>query len=100
MDLAAKLKLTSSYQTVRILSLKMDSPYPIGRAEKIQTRHGEKILTLQEFQQAFMKVFLPKRYGELLTEDDIKFVNERTVILALRYSGTCHISNSYILDIE
>jgi hypothetical protein len=44
MDLAAKFKMTSSCQTVRIPSLKMDSPYPIERTEKIQTRYGETVL--------------------------------------------------------
>jgi hypothetical protein len=76
----------------------MDSPYAIERVEKIQTRYGETILTLKESPQTFVKVFLPKRYGELFTEDDIKSINERTVIIALRYRGT--ILNSYILKIE
>jgi hypothetical protein len=101
MDLAAKFKMTSSCQTVRIPSLKMDSLYPIERAEKFQTRYGKTVLlTLQESPTAFVKVFLPKRYGELFTEDDIKSINERSVILALRYRDTCSTSNSYILEIE
>jgi hypothetical protein len=101
MDLATKFKMTSSRQTVRIPSPKMDSPYPIEWAEKIHTRYGETVLlTLKEYPQAFVKVFLPKRYEEHFTEDDIKSVSERTVILALRYRGTCYTSKSYILEIE
>jgi hypothetical protein len=50
--------------------LKMDSPYPIERAEKIQTRYGETVfLTLKESPQAFVKVFLSKCYGELFTKE-------------------------------
>jgi hypothetical protein len=75
-------------------SLKTVSPYPIERAEKIQTRYVETVLlTLKESPQAFVKIFLPKRYGDVFMEHDIKSVNERTVILALRYRGTCSTSN-------
>jgi hypothetical protein len=79
----------------------MDIPYPIERAENIQIRYGETVLLpLKGSPQAFVKIFLPKHYGELFTENDIKSVNERTVILALRYRDTCSTSNSYILEIE
>jgi hypothetical protein len=77
----------------------MDIPYPIESAEKIQTRYGETILlTLKESTQTFVKVFLPKRYGDLFTDDDIKSVNEKSVIYALKYRGT--ISNSFVFEIE
>jgi hypothetical protein len=77
----------------------MDIPYPIERAEKIQTRYGETILlTLKESTETFVKVFLPERYGDLFTDDDIKSVNKKSVIRALKYCGT--ISNSFVLEIE
>jgi hypothetical protein len=77
----------------------MDIPYPIERAEKIKTRYGETILlTLKESTETFIKVFLPKRYGDLFTDDDIKSVNEKSVIRAFKYCGT--ISNSFVLAIE
>jgi hypothetical protein len=99
MDLTAKFKMTSTCHTVGISSLKMDNPFSIKRAEKIQTRYVETILlTLQESQQTFVKVFLPKRYGDLFTETDIKSINQRSVIHTLRYRGT--ITNSFILKIE
>jgi hypothetical protein len=73
----------------------MDIPHPIERAENIQTCYGETILlTLKESTQTFVKVFIPKRYGELFTDDDIKTINEKIVIRALRYRGT--ISNSFV----
>jgi hypothetical protein len=50
MDLSTKFKMTSACRTVGVSNLKMDIPYPIKRAEKIQTRYGETILiTLKEF---------------------------------------------------
>jgi len=96
-----KFKMTSACQTIRITSLKTDSSYPIERAEKVQTRYGEAILlTLKESSQVYLKMFLPRRYGALFSEDDLKSINEKTVSLALRYHGTCSTSNSYILEIE
>jgi hypothetical protein len=92
MELSAKFKMTSSCRTVGVSFLKMDIPYPIQRAKKIQTRYGETILlTLKESTQTSVKVFLPKRYGDLFTDDDIKSVNEKGVIHALKYRDT--ISN-------
>jgi len=101
MDLSAKFRMTSACQTVRITSLKTDISYPIERAEKLQTRYCEAVLlTLKESSQVYVKVFLPRRYGALFTEDDLKSVNEKTVSLALRYRGTCSTSNSYILEVD
>jgi hypothetical protein len=99
MDLSAKFKMTSSCRTVGVSSVKMDIPYPIERAEKIQTRYGDTILlALKESTQTFVKVFLPKRYGVLFTDDDVKSVKEKSEIHVLKYRGT--ISNSFVLEIE
>jgi hypothetical protein len=101
MDLSAEFRMTSACQTVGITSLKTDISYPIERAEKLQTRYGEAVLlTLKESLQVYVKVFLPRRYGALFSEDDLKSINEKTVSLALRYRGTCSTSNSYILEID
>jgi len=79
----------------------MNTPYPIERAEKLQTRFGEAILlTLQESPQTSVKVFVPRRYGALFTDNDLHSINEKSVSLALKYLGNCPTSNSYILEIE
>jgi hypothetical protein len=99
MELSAKFKMTPPCRTVRVSVLKLDITYPIERAERIKTRFGETILlTLKESTQTFVKVFLPKRYGDLSTDDDIKSINEKSVIHALKYHGT--ISNSFVLETE
>jgi hypothetical protein len=78
MDLSTKFKVTSSYRAFGVSSLKMYIPYSIERVEKIQTRYGETIsLTLKESTKTFVKVFLPKRYGDPFTDDDIKSINEK-----------------------
>jgi len=83
-----KFKITSSCQAIKMPSLKMNTPYPIERSEKFQTRFGEAVLlTLQESPQTFVKVFLPRRYGTLFTENDLNSFNEKSVSLALNTSA-------------
>ena len=101
MDLSAKFKMISSCQQIKITSLRDNTPYPIERVEKVQTKYGEAIiLTLQESPQTFMKVFLPKRYGSVFTDNDLHSINVKSVSLNLKYIGTSPDSNSYILDID
>jgi len=56
-------------------------------------------MTLLESPQTFVKVFLPRRYGSLLSEDDLHSINVKLVSLSLIYLGTNPASNSYILEI-
>ena len=101
MDLSATFKIISSCQQIKITSLKINTPYPIERAEKVQAKVGEAIVdTLQGSPQTFVKLFLPKRYGPLFTENDLLSINEKSVSLSLKYLGTCPASNSYILEIK
>ena len=101
MDLSAKFKMISSCQQIKITSLRDNTPYPIERVEKVQTKYGESIiLTLQESPHTFVKVFLPKRYGSLFTDNDLHSINAKSVSLNLKYIGTSPDSNSYILDID
>jgi hypothetical protein len=101
MDLASKFRMTTAGNTVKIITLKMHSAYPIERVEKVQACFGEAVLlTLRESPQTYVKVFLPRRYGALFTEDDLKAINKKSVSLALRYYGNCPESNSYILELE
>jgi hypothetical protein len=101
MNLSMKFKMTSSCQPSKITSLKMNTPYPIERADKLQTKFGWAILlTLPESPQTFVTVFLPKRYSAHFTESDIRSINEKFVSLALKYLGNSPQSNSFILEIE
>jgi len=93
--------MTSSFQEIKIPSLKMNTLYPIERAEKLRDRFGEAILlTLQESPQTFVKIFLPRPYRAIFTENDLNSINEKSVSLSLKYLGNCPTSNSHILEIE
>jgi len=47
-----------------------------------------------------MKVFLPRRYGVLFSDEELRHINEKTFSLSLKYLGTHASTNSYILEIE
>ena len=47
-----------------------------------------------------VKVFLPRRYGDVVSEEDLEAVNSQRVALLLIYKGTCPRSNSYILELK
>ena len=66
--------------------MKIDMPYPIERAESVQTKYGEPILmTLQaESPHTIVKVFLPRRYGALFGDDDLSAINDKTITLSLK----------------
>ena len=87
--------MVTSCQQTKITSLKIDTPYPIERPEKVQTKYGEAIiLTLQESLHTFVKVFLPKRYGSLFTDNDLHSINVKSVSLNFKYIGTSPDSNT------
>jgi len=81
MDLATKFKMVASCQQTKITSLKIDMPYPIERAERVVKKYGEAILmTLQaESPQTFLKVFLPRRYGNLFSDDELCYIDDKTI---------------------
>jgi len=94
--------MISSCQQIKITALKLETPYPIERAERVKTKYGETILaTLRaESPQTFLKVFLPRRYGVLFSDEDLRHINDKTVSLSLKYLGTHASTNSYIFEIK
>jgi len=93
--------MISSCEQIKIGALKQKTPYRIVRKERVQTKYGETVLaTLQaESPQTFLKVFLPRRYGVLFS-DELRLINGKTLSLSLKYLGTNTTTNSYILELE
>jgi len=108
MDIAAKFQQTNLSKTVSITSLDIDTPYNILRAEKTVTKFGPTvILTLTQSQTAAAaaaaaiteKVFLPKRYSTLFTDDDVAAINiQEKPTYHLLYKGT--VKNAAVLEIH
>ena len=91
--------MITSCQHIKIMSLKLGTPYPIDRAEKVQTKYGEAIL---------MTTRIPPDICEFVSTQTLRVsvqrrrstFNEISVSLSLTYLGTNPASNSYILEIE
>ena len=102
MDLSSKFRMISACEQIKISALKQNVPYPIERAERVQTKYGKTVLaTLRaESPQTFLKVFLPRRYGFLFSDEELRHINAKTRPLSLKYLSTNTSTNSYILQIE
>jgi len=94
--------MISACEHIKISALKQNVPYPIERAERVQTKYGETVLATlpAESPQTFLKVFLPRRYGVLFSDEELRHINEKTLSLSLKYLGTNTTTNSYIFEIE
>ena len=68
-------------------------------AERVTTRYGLSVLVaIMDSPSSSVKVFLPRRYGDVVTDEDLEAINTQRVALLLLYKGTCPRSNSYILE--
>ena len=100
MDLTEKFEDAVAYQAVRISSLDVDRRYEIRSAEKVTTKFGPSVaLQIKESPFNIVKGFLPKRYSNCFSEDDIADINNQRVKLYLVYKGTCSKTHSYVLSI-
>jgi hypothetical protein len=78
----------------------MDRPYPITRAELVDTRFGPTVLlSIRDSAASIKKVFLPRRYSAVETDQDILAINSGTSRLNLIYRGVCPQTNGFLLAI-
>ena len=103
MDLTQRVALIASGTTVRVDTLEVDKRYPILRAEIIITCNGSSVLlTLRESIDKFIQAFLPPKYNEAFTLNNVEDINNKIVMYNLIYRGLCSCSSSQsvILTIE
>jgi len=65
MDLATKFKMVATCQQTKITSLKIDTPYPIERAERVVTTCGEAILVTLQAPDTFLSVLTTALWNSL-----------------------------------
>jgi hypothetical protein len=101
MDLQRKFRAATASGMMPICSLIPNQEYDIVFAERVITRFGASVILTIEFNAATgtIKVFLPKRYGNVMTDIDILDIQQERVHLRLKYLGTCPISNAFQLAI-
>jgi len=101
MDLTERFEEATAYASVNVITLEQHKLYPIIRAKRIPTRYGHTVvLTLRIAETDFVQVFLPKRYSDVVSDEDIDVINSKAVSLHLVYKGVCESSKSYLLAIE
>ena len=101
MDIKTRFQAVTSCSSEKICALEVARKYPIIRAERVETKFGQAVLlTILDSPMKSIKVFLPKRYSALMTDDDIEDIKSKRVSLNLIYKETCMKTNSYILAIE
>jgi hypothetical protein len=81
------------------LHLQVEVKNLLLRAERVNTRYGPSIvLTLRGPESRRYKVYLPRRYCALVTDDDITAINQNHAVLYL-YMGTWRSTSQYLLNI-
>ena len=101
MDLKVRFVAADISDVVKVNELEVGRKYPISKATRLDTKYGERILiTILEFGENPVSVFLPKRYSGAFTDDDIDRINFKITKLHLIYKGTCEKTRAYKLEIE
>jgi hypothetical protein len=84
-----------------VSALRLDERYRVMQAKRIETRHGTRVeLTLFEEDDRVISVFLPKRYGDAMEDNDIHDINTRRLQFYLIYRGNSSVSSALLVNIE
>jgi hypothetical protein len=88
MALALKFRNVVATLTVSVSSLYIDHRYPVVHVDHVKTKFGPTIrMAIREQDDNFVKVFLPKRYADVIGDEDVADINEQRVLLNLVYKG-------------
>ena len=86
MDLAKRFEEATAYTLVNLSSLDPKKLYPIVRAKSITTKYGPTVLlSLRVSETSIFQVFLPKRYSDVMSDEDMDNINSKAVSLHLVY---------------
>jgi hypothetical protein len=100
MDLTKKFQEVAPSHAIKINSMELDRKYSIIHAERIDKKLGPTVLlSIKESPYNIVKVFMPKRYSSVFSDEDIESINSQKVSFNLIYKGMCKKSKSYILAI-
>ena len=100
MELVEKFEGLTWDKTVSVCDLERNRKYPILRAKRISNKISPAVvLTMRDSLEDPAQVFLPKRYSDFVSDDDIETLNTNGVSLNLVYRGVCAATNAYLLAI-
>jgi len=89
MDVAKRFEEATSSTSVNISSLEMNNLYPIVHAIRINTTFGSTVLlSIRDFEANIVQIFPPKRYSDVVSDDDMKKINSKAISLNLIFTGS------------
>jgi len=101
MDLENSFEEATTTASVNISSLILNRPHPTVHAKRINTKYGPSLLlSIRDVEEKIVDIFLPKRYANVLKDEDLENINSRSVHLNSVYKGLCEYSRSYFLAID
>jgi formylmethanofuran dehydrogenase subunit D len=90
MNLAQKFEGVACDKTISVTELDPNRKYRILRAKRLTTRFGPTVvLTIRDSMEAPAQVFMPRRYSDVVTDDNIEPINSNAVFLHFVYRGVC-----------
>ena len=90
MELDRKFEIATSFRSISLGSLETEHAYPIVHVERINTRYGQSFLVaMMNSPSSSVRFFLPRRYGDVVSDEDLNAINSQRVALLLIYNGTC-----------
>jgi hypothetical protein len=100
-DLVKKFNDAASSHVIPLVDLTIERKYPIEAARQVNTKFGDSILlSLRDGEQTLVKVFLPRRFCGVFTDENLEAINRRTLSLHLIYKGKNAQSEMHLLAIE
>jgi len=104
MDRAKKFNdptASASCASDNIGSLTLNRPHPIVRVKRITTKFGSTVLlSIRDTDEQVVQMFLPKRYANVVSDEDIGKINSKSIYLNLLYMGMCERTKSNLLAID
>jgi len=101
MELSRKIQEVDSCYSMKFSSLQVDRKYPITRAERVAIRFGPAIvLAIRDTPDRILKVFMPRRFYSVFSDEDLEEINSEEVALNLVYKGQCVNTHAFKVAVE
>ena len=102
MSLTQKFRDAVAVGAVNITALRIGTQYPVLQCDRVGTKYGDTVrLTLrEEDENNIVRVFLPRHYGSVMSEDDMAAINGRRITYFLTYKGTSASTNRPMLQMD
>jgi hypothetical protein len=102
MDLSSRFAQVTGNNIVRIGALEQGKHYQAEHAQRQETMYGQSVqLTLRTGDSSEnIKVYLPKRYGLVFTDEDLERINRGSCSYYLIYQGPYPNSRAFKLTLE